>query len=284
VAAFANRVQAFAASRGVGLKHVVVLHVRGRRTGKLRTFPVVVVADDEGERYLVAMLGEKTNWLRNINAAAGNAVLRHGRREPVRLEMVEPGSRAEIVRSYLQVAPGARPHIPVDQHAPPAELERIAARYPVFRVCNWVQNVRAADGRAVLRRWRAVTCRLAEVPVAERPAIVRRYLEKVPGGRPHIPVSPAPRGPILRLSRRATRCSGSSRWMGDSLAGGGGPPQDPSRQRPITEVREEQHRSAERSLMDRPSIGSSPYRTDAGGSTVRWWKHVDEDLGQDFWP
>ena len=51
--------------------------------------------------------------------------------------------------------------------------------------CNWVQNVRAADGRAVLRRRRTVTCQLAEVPVAERPAIIRRYLEKVPGGRPH---------------------------------------------------------------------------------------------------
>jgi len=55
--------------------------------------------------------------------------------------------------------------------------------------CNWVQNVRAADGRAVLRRRRAVTCQLAEVPLAERPAIIKRYLEIVPGGRPHIPVS-----------------------------------------------------------------------------------------------
>ena len=75
--------------------------------------------------------------------------------------------------------------------------------------CNWVQKVRAADGRAVLRRRHAVTCRLAEVPVAERPAIIRRYLEKVPGGRPHIPVSPAaplpdfeavaPRYPVFRV-------------------------------------------------------------------------------------
>jgi hypothetical protein len=75
--------------------------------------------------------------------------------------------------------------------------------------CSWVQNVRAADGRAVLRRRRAVTCRLAEVPVAERPAIIKRYLETVPGGRPHIPVSPtaplpdfaavAPRYPVFRV-------------------------------------------------------------------------------------
>ena len=75
--------------------------------------------------------------------------------------------------------------------------------------CNWVQNVRAADGRAVLRRRRAVTCHLAEVPVAERPVIIRRYLQTVPGGRPHIPVSPtaplpdfaavAPRYPVFRV-------------------------------------------------------------------------------------
>jgi hypothetical protein len=75
--------------------------------------------------------------------------------------------------------------------------------------CNWVQNVRTAGGRAVLRRRRTVTCQLAEVPVAERPAIIKRYLETVPGGRPHIPVSPtaplpdfeavAPRYPVFRV-------------------------------------------------------------------------------------
>src|SRR6516164_3670102 len=69
--------------------------------------------------------------------------------------------------------------------------------------CNWVQNVRAADGRAVLRRRRAVTCQLAEVPAAERPAIISRYLEKVPGGRPHIPVRPT--APLPDFSAVAPR-------------------------------------------------------------------------------
>jgi hypothetical protein len=56
--------------------------------------------------------------------------------------------------------------------------------------CHWVQNVRAAGGRAVIRRRRAVRCRLVELPEAERAAILRRYLLKVPGARPHIPLSP----------------------------------------------------------------------------------------------
>lgn len=55
--------------------------------------------------------------------------------------------------------------------------------------CNWVLNVRAAHGRVIIRHGRAVACTLAEIPVGERPAVLKRYLQKVPGARPHIPVS-----------------------------------------------------------------------------------------------
>ena len=52
--------------------------------------------------------------------------------------------------------------------------------------CNWVANVRAADGVVALRRRRARQVRLVSVPVGERAAVIKRYVEKVPGGRPHI--------------------------------------------------------------------------------------------------
>jgi hypothetical protein len=55
--------------------------------------------------------------------------------------------------------------------------------------CNWVQNVRAAHGCVILRHGRAVACTLAEIPVGDRPPVLKRYLRKVPGARPHIPVS-----------------------------------------------------------------------------------------------
>jgi hypothetical protein len=54
--------------------------------------------------------------------------------------------------------------------------------------CNWVRNVRAAGGNATLRRGRARPVHLVEVPASERPQILKRYLDQVPGGRPHIPV------------------------------------------------------------------------------------------------
>ena len=55
--------------------------------------------------------------------------------------------------------------------------------------CAWVRNVSANHGRVVLRRGRRRAYTLVEVPVEQRGPILRRYLEKVPGGRPHIPVA-----------------------------------------------------------------------------------------------
>lgn len=128
-----NRTTAMAFAAGIMPKRVAALEIPGRRSGRVISFPVAI-ADFEGERYLVSMLGKNVNWVRNLQAAGGQAVLRHGRREIVHLEEVEPGARAPILRRYLQVAPGARPHVPVDRRAPLAEFAQIAADYPVFRI------------------------------------------------------------------------------------------------------------------------------------------------------
>lgn len=110
-----------------------MVEVTGRRSGKTISFPAVIADYDSG-RYLVSMLGEDTSWVRNVRAAGGRAVLRHGGREPVTLREVEVGRRAPILRCYLQRAAGARAHIHVDPRAPMEEFERIAPQYPVFQV------------------------------------------------------------------------------------------------------------------------------------------------------
>ncbi|MFI5622683.1 nitroreductase/quinone reductase family protein [Nocardioides sp. NPDC051685] len=114
-------------------KRAVTLEVIGRRSGKVIAFPLVLTEYD-GQRYLVAMLGQQANWVRNVRAADGRAVLHHGRREQVHLEEVEPSARAPILRRFLELAPGARSHAPVDRDAPLTEFERIAPDYPVFRI------------------------------------------------------------------------------------------------------------------------------------------------------
>src|SRR3712207_175120 len=128
-----NRGQAALHSAGIWPQRLATLEVRGRHSGRLRSLPVVI-ADIDDERYLVAMLGEGAGWVANVRAAGGHAVLRHGRREPVLLEAVEPGDRAPILRRYLEVAGGARAHFPGDRRAPLSAFEAIAPRYPVFRV------------------------------------------------------------------------------------------------------------------------------------------------------
>ena len=131
-----NRISAIHFASGLlSPSRAVTLEVAGRRTGRAISFPLVL-ADHEGQRYLVAMLGGHANWVLNVRAAQGRAVLQRGRREDVLLEEVAPGLRAPILRRYLALAPGARPHLPVDRHAPLAEFERIADQFPVFLVCR----------------------------------------------------------------------------------------------------------------------------------------------------
>ena len=128
-----NRMWALIWSAGLWPNRMNTLEVRGRHSGKRVSLPVVV-ADYEGERYLVSMLGERAAWVSNVRAAEGFAVLRHGSREDVWLEEVEPAERAPVLRRYLQVAPSARAHFAVDWRAPLGEFERIARRHPVFRI------------------------------------------------------------------------------------------------------------------------------------------------------
>jgi deazaflavin-dependent oxidoreductase (nitroreductase family) len=133
LARLVNDAQARLAARGLGPARLVALEVTGRRSGRTVSFPVVV-ADVQGERYLVSMLGDNTNWVRNVRAAGGRAVLRHGYRKPVHLDEVPLGERAPILRRYLECAPGARTHLPVDRRAPLEQFEQIAAQYPVFHI------------------------------------------------------------------------------------------------------------------------------------------------------
>ncbi|GCE21029.1 nitroreductase/quinone reductase family protein [Dictyobacter kobayashii] len=53
---------------------------------------------------------------------------------------------------------------------------------------RWVQNVRAAGGRAAFRRGGREEVCLEEVPADQRAPILKAYLRRAPGARPHVPV------------------------------------------------------------------------------------------------
>ena len=53
----------------------------------------------------------------------------------------------------------------------------------------WVRNVRAASGRAIIVSGRQRAVILNEVPAELRAPILRAYLARAPGARPHIPIN-----------------------------------------------------------------------------------------------
>jgi hypothetical protein len=120
---------------GFGLppRFQAALEVRGRVSGRIRC-NAVVIATVEGKDYLVSMLGPDSDWVKNVEAAHGEAVIRHGRRRRVRLVAVAPQQRAPILREYVGVASGGRQHFPVRVGAPLPDFEAIAERYTVYRI------------------------------------------------------------------------------------------------------------------------------------------------------
>jgi F420H(2)-dependent quinone reductase len=65
-----NRGWAIAASAGLWPRRLVTLEVPARRTGRVTAFPLVMTEHD-GDLYLVAMLGEDANWVRNVREPEG---------------------------------------------------------------------------------------------------------------------------------------------------------------------------------------------------------------------
>lgn len=135
IARILNRATAAVASSGVTSNYMETLEVAGRKSGRTFSLPLVMTVVD-GQRYLVSMLGDNVQWVHNVRAAGGRAVLRSGGREEIQLEEVPTDQRAPILRAYLQRAPGARPHVPVNKDAALAEFQKVAAAFPVFRLAS----------------------------------------------------------------------------------------------------------------------------------------------------
>ena len=135
IARILNRVTATVASSGVASNYLGTLEVTGRKSGRTVSLPLVIAVVD-GQRYLVSMLGDNVQWVQNVRASGGRAVLHSGAREEIQLEEVLADQRAPILRAYLQRAPGARPHVPVNKDAALAEFQKVAAAFPVFRVAS----------------------------------------------------------------------------------------------------------------------------------------------------
>ena len=92
------RVWATVFASGVMPKRWVCLEVTGRSSGRVARFPLGMARAD-GQWYLVSMLGDGCNWVQNVRAADGNAILRRRHAMACSLIEVPPEDRAPMRRT-----------------------------------------------------------------------------------------------------------------------------------------------------------------------------------------
>ena len=129
-------------SLGLAPRDAVTLQVRGRSSGKARRIPILRTRY-QGNDYLVALAGE-SQWVRNVRAAHGHAIIRRRRTSEVRLQELEAAERGDIIAAYLHAgsdrsgakanADQARYYFGLEPEATPTDIAAIVDYYPVFRI------------------------------------------------------------------------------------------------------------------------------------------------------
>lgn len=128
-----NRIYAWGSGIGLTPPILITLKVKNRSNGRLCS-TILAAADYEGGRYVVSMLGDNSEWVKNVRAAGGDAFIKRGRLNPVKLIELPPEDRAQVLKAWSQVATSGRQHLPVSHDEPVSAFEAIAADYPVFRI------------------------------------------------------------------------------------------------------------------------------------------------------
>ncbi len=121
---------------GLGPRHTYLLTVRGRKTGRLYSTPVTLVAR-QGQAWLVSPYGEVA-WVRNARATRQVTLSRGAFSETAAVVELGPSEAAPILKQYVTQVPITRPFFDV---TPESSLDAFAAeapRHPVFLlVASW---------------------------------------------------------------------------------------------------------------------------------------------------
>jgi deazaflavin-dependent oxidoreductase (nitroreductase family) len=127
-----NRLIAPPVRLGLAGRRAHILTVRGRKTGRRHSTPVLLVIDGD-RRWLVAPYGER-EWVKNARAA-GEVELTRARRT-TRHAVVElaPEEAAPVLRRYLRTTPVVKRFFAVRRGDPLEAFVAEAPRHPVFRV------------------------------------------------------------------------------------------------------------------------------------------------------
>ena len=113
-------------------RHMHLLTVPGRKTGKLYSTPVILVEHVDG-RYLVAPYGERA-WVKNARAAGAVELSRGRTRERLSITPLGSEEAAPILREYVRAVPAPRPYFDAKRDSLVEAFKDEAERHPVFRL------------------------------------------------------------------------------------------------------------------------------------------------------
>lgn len=121
---------------GLGPRHTYLLTVRGRKSGRLYSTPVTLVAEGR-QRWLVAPYGEVA-WVRNARAVRQVTLSRGGQSKTAAIVELGPEEAAPILKRYLTRVPITRPFFDVTPESSLDAFATEAPRHPVFFiVASW---------------------------------------------------------------------------------------------------------------------------------------------------
>ena len=130
-----NRLIGLLPRLGIGPRYMVLLQVRGRKSGRVYSTPVNLL-ELGGHRYLVAPRGD-TQWSRNAAASGEVTLVRGLRRETVNVKPIADADKPAILKAYLdQYASAVQQYFPVAAGSPLAAFTPLAANYPVFDISS----------------------------------------------------------------------------------------------------------------------------------------------------
>jgi deazaflavin-dependent oxidoreductase (nitroreductase family) len=141
-----NAIFSVFARAGIGPGHL--LTTRGRKTGRLRTTPVILVVQGQ-QRWLVAPYGA-VPWVLNARAA-GQVRLRRGRdRRDYTLRQLPAAEAGPILQRYVRIAPATRPYFQASKDSPVGAFIAEADRHPVFELAP-ISQASAGDSAKASR-------------------------------------------------------------------------------------------------------------------------------------
>ena len=128
-----NKAFGAAVGWGLGPRGYYLLQVKGRKTGRVYSMPVIVL-EIGAVMFLVAPRG-RTQWARNVEAAPDVTLVRGSLRRACRVLTVPDAEKAPVLRAYLdRYRSVVHRYFPVAAGSPLEAFAAIAVRYPVFEL------------------------------------------------------------------------------------------------------------------------------------------------------